>query len=82
MPVEGAHTGRASGALHVQTLEGTGGNPSGGAVLPATVPELRHANVSSVDGSALTDGQVQPDNEDANVAARHEAVSEGGRDRV
>ena len=59
---KGSNTGQATGAFHVQALEGPGFNPAVGAVPPDTVPKMRHAHTISVAGTAPMDDQVQPGN--------------------
>ena len=79
---KGSNTGQATGALHVQALEGPGVDPAGGGIPPDTVPKMRHAHTISVAGTEPMDDQVQPVNVYVTATARRGAESEGGRDGV
>ena len=79
---KGSNTGQATGALHVQALEGPGVNPARGSVPPDTVPKMWHAHTRSVAGTAPMDDQVKPVNVYVTATSRRGAESEGGIDGV
>ena len=73
---EGPYTSQTMVALHVQALEGPGGDPTGGTATITMVPELRHAHASGKAVPPPMDRQVQPGNGYVTKEDRGVSVSE------